>query len=170
MSAEAATAFFGASRVPLQVDPSGPLATLRKLLLSTESMVSLRRWIFDNWWGVLLLGLSVLVFLCVVVKFFGRKTDPVKSVPGAGGTGAVPACQPVVQPVTAASGAGAPFRTGATSQAVAKAVIASNPGIVSAALGHSAAAPATTSNFVKTTLSLHPPARSYLNHAGNGWV
>lgn len=46
-----------------QVDPYGPLATLRKLLLSTESMVSLRRWVLDNWWGVLLLGLTVLVFL-----------------------------------------------------------------------------------------------------------
>lgn len=45
------------------MDPYGPLATLRKLLLSTESMVSLRRWVLDNWWGVLLLGLTVLVFL-----------------------------------------------------------------------------------------------------------
>ncbi|KAH6931121.1 hypothetical protein HPB50_022245 [Hyalomma asiaticum] len=159
-----------------EVDPSGPLATLRKLLLSTESMVSLRRWISDNWWGVLLLGLSVLVFLCVVVKFFGRKTDPVKSVAGSGsGASTVPVtCNPVVQPVVAASSGGAgPFRSSA-SQATAKVVMASStPGIVSTALGaHSAPATATTSNFVKTTLSLHPhpAARSYLNHAGNGWV
>ncbi|XP_037518150.1 disintegrin and metalloproteinase domain-containing protein 10-like [Rhipicephalus sanguineus] len=156
-----------------EVDPSGPLATLRKLLLSTETIISLRRWIFDNWWGVLLLGLSVLVFLCVVVKFFGRKTDPVKSVAGSGsGANTVPvACNPVVQPVVAASGGGGPFRS---SQAATKAVMASNtPGIVSTALGaHSAPATATTSNFVKTTLSLHPhpAARSYLSHAGNGWV
>nr|XP_037279237.1 LOW QUALITY PROTEIN: disintegrin and metalloproteinase domain-containing protein 10-like [Rhipicephalus microplus] len=155
-----------------EVDPSGPLATLRKLLLSTETIISLRRWIFDNWWGVLLLGLSVLVFLCVVVKFFGRKTDPVKSVAGSGsGSSAVPvACNPVVQPVVAASGGGGgPFRS---SQAATKAVLASSaPGIVSTALGaHSAPATATTSNFVKTTLSLHPAARSYLSHAGNGWV
>ncbi|XP_077562411.1 disintegrin and metalloproteinase domain-containing protein 10-like [Haemaphysalis longicornis] len=152
-----------------EVDPSGPLATLRKLLLSTESMVSLRRWIFENWWGVLILGLSVLVFLCVVVKFFGRKTDTVKSVPGSngGGSSAVPACNPVVQAMP--SSGGAPFRS-STNHAVAKAVIASNPGIVSA-LGHPVQVPpTTTSNFVKTTLSLHPPSRSYLSHAGNGWV
>ncbi|XP_037573303.1 disintegrin and metalloproteinase domain-containing protein 10 [Dermacentor silvarum] len=162
-----------------EVDPSGPLATLRKLLLSTETIVSLRRWVSDNWWGVLLLGLSVLVFLCVVVKFFGRKTDPVKSVAGSdSGTSPVPVtCNPVVQPVVAASAGGVlgggPYRL-SVNQAAAKAVMASNmPGIVSTALGaHSAPATATTSNFVKTTLSLHPhpAARSYLSHAGNGWV
>lgn len=116
---------------------------------------------------------------CVVVKFFGRKTDPVKSVAGSdSGTSPVPVtCNPVVQPVVAASAGGVlgggPYRS-SVNQAAAKAVMASNmPGIVSTALGaHSAPATATTSNFVKTTLSLHPhpAARSYLSHAGNGWV
>lgn len=135
-----------------EVDPYGPLATLRKLLLSTESMVSLRRWVLDNWWGVLLLGLTVLVFLCVVVKFFGRKTETAKLVAGQTPCGPGP-------------GNSVPYRS-STNQAMAKAVIASNPGIVSA-LAHGTQS-GTASNFVKTTLSL--PARSYLNHAGTGWV
>ncbi|XP_064471888.1 disintegrin and metalloproteinase domain-containing protein 10-like [Ornithodoros turicata] len=138
-----------------EVDPSGPLATLRKLLLSTETIVSLRRWVFDNWWGVLLLMVTALIFLLVVVKFFGRQTETPKTLPE-------PEPLPPV-PV-------APYRSN-SNHAVAKAVIASNPGIVSA-LGPQ---PGTTSHFVKTTLSFAPPSRTYLstgvgNPGGKGWV
>lgn len=35
-----------------EVDPSGPLATLRKLLLSEESIASFKRWIIDYWYAV----------------------------------------------------------------------------------------------------------------------
>ena len=33
-----------------EVDPSGPLATLRRLLLSDESIASLKKWIEDHWY------------------------------------------------------------------------------------------------------------------------
>ena len=63
-----------------QVDPSGPLATLRKLLLSDESIASFKRWVTDHWYAVLLIVFAV---LCVLVstsnsrlfvtdKFFGH--------------------------------------------------------------------------------------------------
>lgn len=35
-----------------EVDPSGPLATLRKLLLSDESIASFKKWIIDYWYAV----------------------------------------------------------------------------------------------------------------------
>lgn len=49
--------------VAFQVDPSGPLATLRKLLLSYESMRTLKEWVIQHWWGVLLLALGFIIFL-----------------------------------------------------------------------------------------------------------
>lgn len=33
-----------------QVDPSGPIATLKKLLLSEENIASFKKWAFDNWY------------------------------------------------------------------------------------------------------------------------
>lgn len=46
-----------------QVDPSGPLATLRGLLLSDESLANLQRWILQHWYAVLFVVLAVLVLL-----------------------------------------------------------------------------------------------------------
>jgi len=46
-----------------QVDPSGPLATLRKLLLSDESIASFKRWVTDHWYAVLLIVFAVLFVL-----------------------------------------------------------------------------------------------------------
>jgi len=45
------------------VDPYGPLATLRKLLLSDESLASLHEWLQQHWWAVTLLLIAVLVLL-----------------------------------------------------------------------------------------------------------
>lgn len=63
-----------------QVDPSGPLATLRKLLLSDESIASFKRWVTDHWYAVLLIVFAVLFILVsiassrlfVIDKFFGH--------------------------------------------------------------------------------------------------
>lgn len=63
-----------------QVDPSGPLATLRKLLLSDESIASFKRWVTDHWYAVLLIVFAVLFVLVstassrlfVIDKFFGH--------------------------------------------------------------------------------------------------
>ena len=46
-----------------EVDPSGPLATLRKLLLSEESIATFKKWMQQNWYTVALAGLGVLVLL-----------------------------------------------------------------------------------------------------------
>ena len=47
----------------LQVDPSGPLATLRKILLSEESIESLRNFLVTHWYSVILMAVAVLVLM-----------------------------------------------------------------------------------------------------------
>lgn len=46
-----------------EVDPSGPLATLRKLLLSEESIASFKKWVISNWYAVALIVVIVLALL-----------------------------------------------------------------------------------------------------------
>ncbi|XP_055587566.1 disintegrin and metalloproteinase domain-containing protein 10 isoform X2 [Uranotaenia lowii] len=46
-----------------EVDPSGPLATLRKLLLSEESIASFKKWVVSNWYAVVLIVVIVLALL-----------------------------------------------------------------------------------------------------------
>lgn len=53
-----------------QVDPSGPLATLRKLLLSNESMASIKRWILLHWWVAVLLGLGIIMCMVSMTSLF----------------------------------------------------------------------------------------------------
>ena len=45
-----------------EVDPSSPLATLRRLFLSNESMASLKRWFNEQWFYV-----AVLVMISVLI-------------------------------------------------------------------------------------------------------
>jgi len=62
-----------------QVDPSGPLATLRKLL-SDESIASFKWWVTDHWYALLLIVFAVLSVLIstsnsrlfIIDKFFGQ--------------------------------------------------------------------------------------------------
>lgn len=56
----------------IQVDPSGPLATLRKLLLSDESLATFRRWISEHWYAVTLVVL-IIITLLVRYKIKGKK-------------------------------------------------------------------------------------------------
>lgn len=63
-----------------EVDPSGPLATLRKLLLSEESIASFRKWMMEYWYAVaaiitivvmLLVRFELLsLYLCVCISKF----------------------------------------------------------------------------------------------------
>jgi hypothetical protein len=46
------------------VDPSGPLATLRKLLLSEESIASFKKWATSNWY-ILVITCSLILALLV---------------------------------------------------------------------------------------------------------
>lgn len=48
-----------------EVDPSGPIATLRKLLLSEENIASFKKWALDHWYYC---GLIFLSFLSLMVR------------------------------------------------------------------------------------------------------
>lgn len=50
-----------------EVDPSGPLATLRKWLLSDESIASFRRWIMEYWYAVAVIIAGVIAALVSIV-------------------------------------------------------------------------------------------------------
>jgi disintegrin and metalloproteinase domain-containing protein 10 len=41
------------------VDPSGPLATLRKILLSDKSIASLKKFLTDHWYAAVLAVIAV---------------------------------------------------------------------------------------------------------------
>lgn len=54
----------------IQVDPSGPLATLRKLLLSDESLANFRRWIVNHWYAAALIILAAISLLVRIILTF----------------------------------------------------------------------------------------------------
>lgn len=57
----------------VKVDPSGPLATLRRLLLSDASLASFQRWMIDRWYivaAIILVLLSILVSFHLQFNFF----------------------------------------------------------------------------------------------------
>ncbi|KXJ68472.1 hypothetical protein RP20_CCG003293 [Aedes albopictus] len=61
-----------------EVDPSGPLATLRKLLLSEESIASFKnfkKWVISNWYAVALIAVIVLALLILSAKLLGKRTN-----------------------------------------------------------------------------------------------
>jgi len=59
-----------------EVDPSGPLATLRKLLLSEESIASFKKWAVDHWYYSGLIVASFLLMLVLSTRLFGKRSDP----------------------------------------------------------------------------------------------
>ncbi|XP_046475650.1 disintegrin and metalloproteinase domain-containing protein 10 isoform X1 [Neodiprion pinetum] len=67
-----------------EVDPSGPLATLRRLLLSDASLATFQRWITDHWYGVAILALVVLIALITVAQFFGRRASKLSGLQSGG--------------------------------------------------------------------------------------
>lgn len=58
-----------------EVDPSGPLATLRKLLLSEQSIASFKKWVMDRWYYALLIISSVLLILILSTRLLGKTTE-----------------------------------------------------------------------------------------------
>ena len=58
-----ASIFHSLTAAHQQVDPSGPLATLRGLLLSDESLANLKEWIVQHWYAVLFLAVAFMVLL-----------------------------------------------------------------------------------------------------------
>ncbi|XP_055927668.1 disintegrin and metalloproteinase domain-containing protein 10-like [Argiope bruennichi] len=136
-----------------EVDPSGPLATLRKLFLSNESMASVKRWILLHWWVAVLLGLSIVICMSIVVRLFGKQNDSPKNLSDSGQTnktiGILRPCsnQPLVKARTQA--------------------LAANSSI---ALAHASSHRKSTSNFVRTSVSSFSNKHRSLLMTGNGWV
>nr|XP_024217528.1 disintegrin and metalloproteinase domain-containing protein 10 [Halyomorpha halys] len=58
-----------------EVDPSGPLATLRRLLLSEQSIESFKKWILDHWYYALLIVKGVLLILVLSTRLLGKTTN-----------------------------------------------------------------------------------------------
>lgn len=59
-----------------EVDPSGPLATLRKLLLSEESIASFKRWIIDYWYAVAaIIGVVIALLVSTILNYLRLYTD-----------------------------------------------------------------------------------------------
>ncbi|KAF8784914.1 Disintegrin and metalloproteinase like protein [Argiope bruennichi] len=144
---------FQKCRENFQVDPSGPLATLRKLFLSNESMASVKRWILLHWWVAVLLGLSIVICMSIVVRLFGKQNDSPKNLSDSGQTnktiGILRPCsnQPLVKARTQA--------------------LAANSSI---ALAHASSHRKSTSNFVRTSVSSFSNKHRSLLMTGNGWV
>ncbi|CAH0552456.1 unnamed protein product [Brassicogethes aeneus] len=63
-----------------EVDPSGPLATLRKLLLSEESIASFKKWVLEYWYVVAAVMASAIMLLVLSTKYFGKKSKKLKSI------------------------------------------------------------------------------------------
>ncbi|KAK2585250.1 hypothetical protein KPH14_009951 [Odynerus spinipes] len=59
-----------------EVDPSGPLATLRKLLLSDESLATVRRWVAEHWYAAALIVLAAVSLLVATMRLLGKRPDP----------------------------------------------------------------------------------------------
>ncbi|KAL7640869.1 UNVERIFIED_CONTAM: hypothetical protein RMT77_008006 [Armadillidium vulgare] len=56
-----------------EVDPSGPLATLRKILLSNESLANLHRWLVDYWYALFFVIVALCIVLMAITRLFGRQ-------------------------------------------------------------------------------------------------
>lgn len=56
-----------------EVDPSGPLATLRKLLLSDESIASFKKWVIQYWYAVLFIAVGVILLMVLTAKLLGKR-------------------------------------------------------------------------------------------------
>lgn len=62
-----------------EVDPSGPLATLRKLLLSEESIASFKKWVISNWYAVSLIIVAVFALLVSLMNFDVRNDNQIEN-------------------------------------------------------------------------------------------
>ncbi|XP_076544396.1 disintegrin and metalloproteinase domain-containing protein 10 isoform X2 [Osmia lignaria lignaria] len=58
-----------------EVDPSGPLATLRRLLLSDASLASFQRWLVDHWYLLVVVIFILLLLLMFVTRLVKKRRD-----------------------------------------------------------------------------------------------
>lgn len=57
-------------KIFFQVDPSGPIATLKKLLLSEENIASFKKWAFDHWYYCGFIFCSFILLMVSIFLFF----------------------------------------------------------------------------------------------------
>merc|ERR1712106_602674 len=57
-----------------EVDPQGPLLTLRRLLLSDKSIATFKRFIIKYWYTVIFAAIAVIALMATIVKLCGKKT------------------------------------------------------------------------------------------------
>ncbi|CAK9800445.1 Disintegrin and metalloproteinase domain-containing protein 10 [Anthophora quadrimaculata] len=56
-----------------EVDPSGPLATLRRLLLSDASLANFQRWFVDRWYILAIIIFVLLLIVAFVTRFLKKR-------------------------------------------------------------------------------------------------
>ncbi|KAG8235170.1 hypothetical protein J437_LFUL015476 [Ladona fulva] len=61
-----------------EVDPSGPLATLRKLLLSDESIATFKKWVIDHWYAVLFIFAAIVVLTVALTRLLAKRPETKK--------------------------------------------------------------------------------------------
>lgn len=67
------TGYCDAYRSCREVDPSGPLATLRNLLLADEGLSAIAHWVDDHWWAVVSFLLLLLSMMILTAKLCGKQ-------------------------------------------------------------------------------------------------
>ncbi|CAL1300960.1 unnamed protein product, partial [Larinioides sclopetarius] len=56
-----------------EIDPSGPLATLRNLLMSPEGVAILKKWLAEKWWSMLLLFFGSAIIVVLSIRLLTRR-------------------------------------------------------------------------------------------------
>ncbi|XP_041355885.1 disintegrin and metalloproteinase domain-containing protein 10-like [Gigantopelta aegis] len=55
-----------------EVDPSGPLNNLRKILLSQETLLTIKQWLTTYWYAGVGGGLALVIFMALFIKFCSK--------------------------------------------------------------------------------------------------
>lgn len=67
------TGYCDAYHVCREVDPSGPLATLRNLLLADEGLTAIADWIDTHWYAVLCFFVLLILMMVLTAKLCGKR-------------------------------------------------------------------------------------------------
>ncbi|XP_022238528.1 disintegrin and metalloproteinase domain-containing protein 10-like [Limulus polyphemus] len=141
-----------------EVDPSGPLATLHRLLLSSKSIALLKEWLMTHWWGVLLGLIGAVLLMVLSVRVCGKSSRKSKG----------KEYSEVSSHLAARSNSIICPDLNSTVVKSQSQTVVSNQGFP-ATIAHTSSTEPVTSNFVKTSLTFRPLDRPFSNH-GMGWV
>jgi len=57
-----------------QVDAEGPLVRLKNLLFNTKTLTTIKQWVTNYWYAVLLMGMGFVIFMALFIKCFAAHT------------------------------------------------------------------------------------------------